>query len=117
MTSDRILVMSVILTAAALTAGLGLPLAFALVRPNSIYGFRTAATLRDAAVWYPVNRVTGLWCIAIGATTAGVSLGTFLSALSMPAAAIISAGTLVAGVVAMAVHGLAVCARLTRAAP
>ena len=29
------------------------------VKPNRIYGFRTAKTLADPKVWYPANRVMG----------------------------------------------------------
>ena len=85
--------------------GLGLPMAFGVVPPNRIYGFRTRATLEDPAVWYPVNRIAGWWCVAIGAVSACVALGTSFSPLSMPTFAIVTAATLMVGIVAMAVHG------------
>jgi uncharacterized membrane protein len=43
----------------AVLAGLGIPLWVAMVKPNRFYGLRTAATLKDEALWYAANRATG----------------------------------------------------------
>jgi hypothetical protein len=51
---------------------MGLPLAFALVPPNRWYGFRTALTLSNPSVWYPVNRTAG-WSIMAAAVLAGLA--------------------------------------------
>jgi uncharacterized membrane protein len=39
---------------------LSLPLVFNLIPPNRGYGVRTAKTLSDPSIWYPVNRLAGL---------------------------------------------------------
>jgi uncharacterized membrane protein len=53
-----------------LFAGLGVPLALGRVPPNSTYGFRTARTLSDPAVWYAVNRSSGQDLIVAGVVIA-----------------------------------------------
>ena len=50
----------------ALFVVLGLPLAAGRIPPNRFYGFRTAATRAEPAVWYAVNRVTGIDLVAGG---------------------------------------------------
>ena len=45
---------------------LGLPLVLGVVPPNPVYGFRTPRTLQDKALWYPVNRVTGIDLVLAG---------------------------------------------------
>jgi uncharacterized membrane protein len=37
-----------------------LPLAFNMVPPNGMWGFRTSRTMSSEAVWYPANRVAGI---------------------------------------------------------
>lgn len=56
-----------LLALGSIFALLGVPLAARLVPPNGVYGFRTAATLRDRATWYRVNRVAGIDLIGGGA--------------------------------------------------
>ena len=47
--------------------GLGIPLIYERVPPNSIYGFRTAKTLSDPNIWYAINRIQGLDLLIAGA--------------------------------------------------
>lgn len=51
---------------ALLFTGLSIPLILGRVPPNASYGFRTAATLADPALWYRANAVSG-WCELIAA--------------------------------------------------
>ena len=37
-----------------------LPLLFGAIPRNRLYGFRTRKTLSEDAIWYPVNRFTGI---------------------------------------------------------
>lgn len=55
---------------AALIAAFSVPLALRMVPPNRFYGFRTAQTLGDRAVWFRVNRLAG-WAllVAVSLTT------------------------------------------------
>lgn len=41
-----------------------LPLIFALIPPNRIYGVRTRKTLSDDRVWYAANRLAGVLSLA-----------------------------------------------------
>lgn len=52
------------------------PLAFNLVPPNKIYGFRTAQTLADRRLWFRANRFAG-WALLIAA---GMSISFYISA-------------------------------------
>jgi hypothetical protein len=52
----------------------GIPLVLAWVPPNRWYGFRTARTLNNPAVWYPVNRTAGFGLMAAGAMAALTNL-------------------------------------------
>lgn len=45
----------------------GLPLAFKMVAPNTVYGFRNAETQASEAVWYVVNFTGGLGLVVGGA--------------------------------------------------
>src|SRR5690242_18008949 len=68
---------------------MGIPFVLGVVPPNRIYGFRIKRTLQDPAVWYPANRVTGLWSIWTGIAAAGVSVATLVLGLRLPTAALI----------------------------
>lgn len=46
--------------------GLGVPLVAGKIGRNRLYGYRTAATLSDDRVWYPVNALSGIWLIWAG---------------------------------------------------
>jgi hypothetical protein len=56
---------------------LGLPLALARVPPNRWYGFRTAQTVGNPGVWYPVNRTAG-WSMMAAGMCAGLANGILL---------------------------------------
>jgi len=38
-------------------AALGVPMLLGRVPPNSLYGFRTPATIGEPALWYPENSI------------------------------------------------------------
>jgi uncharacterized membrane protein len=50
---------SVALILCAFLAAISLPLALRLIGPNSLYGFRTPATLADRDLWYSANAFAG----------------------------------------------------------
>jgi uncharacterized membrane protein len=85
---------------------LGVPLYFRWIPPNRFYGFRTARTLADPAVWYPVNRVTGGWLTIIGAVTAGAAAAVERLNFSLTAAAAFNVTVVVVGMGLMLVHSL-----------
>ena len=64
-----------------LLVGLGLPLLLQIVPPNRWYGYRTALTFQDPAIWYSVNRETGAAMIGAGALGLLLSWGAFSGAL------------------------------------
>ena len=43
-----------------LFVGLSIPLIEKRVPPNQYYGFRTTKTLADPAIWYEINRISGI---------------------------------------------------------
>lgn len=45
---------------------IALPLVMHRIKPNRLYGIRTALTLRNETVWYQVNRFWGRGMIASG---------------------------------------------------
>lgn len=55
-----------IATAVILIAS-GIPLAQRRVPPNSLFGVRIPATMRDERVWYEVNAIVGRHLVRIGA--------------------------------------------------
>jgi uncharacterized membrane protein len=60
----------VLLTGCAVLFVLGLPLAFRLVPPNRIYGFRTSVTLSRPDIWYRTNVFAGYAFMVAAAITA-----------------------------------------------
>src|SRR2546421_5670633 len=58
---------------AAGVAVASIPLIMRVVPRNKFYGFRTAATLSNDALWYRTNRFAG-WALLIAAITSGVLL-------------------------------------------
>jgi uncharacterized membrane protein len=93
----------------AALAGLGVPLWVAMVRPNRFYGLRTAATLKDEAVWYAANRATGRDLVASGFLLLLLSV---LLPLEGIAYALLMTGALVLGAVLVALVALARVRRL-----
>lgn len=53
-----------------LIAALSAPMALGLVRPNRIYGMRTAETLASAEAWYAANYWAGLTGVVLGLVSA-----------------------------------------------
>ena len=86
-------------------AVIALPLALGKVPPNGLYGYRTARTLADPAVWYAVNRASG-WALFVGALIAAAAVSWVFS-LEIGDTAKTIAGTcaIVAPVVCMIVAG------------
>ena len=56
---------------------LALPLIAGWIGRNYFYGFRSRRTLESDAIWYPVNRVTGVLLLAAGLMwlAAGIAVG------------------------------------------
>jgi uncharacterized membrane protein len=112
MYAGEVVILVVFLVNSCVLLGLGIPLAMGRVGPNPLYGFRTSATLRDPAVWYPVNRVAGRWLAATGIAVACSAAFTFFARLGLPAAPLINLVPLMAGVVGMVIHGALIARRL-----
>jgi len=93
----------------AVLACLGIPLWVAMVRPNRFYGLRTAATLKDEAVWYAANRATGRDLVAAGFLLLLLSV---LLPFEGIAYALLMTGALVLGAVLVALIALARVRRL-----
>jgi hypothetical protein len=93
------------LVISVLLVGLGIPLLMGWVPPNPLCGFRTARTLQDPDVWYPVNRTTGFWLIVTSVVASGVSISTFTVGLGLPAAPLINLTPVILGIIAMIIHG------------
>jgi uncharacterized membrane protein len=113
MDTGQAIILVVYLLGACLLVGLAIPLAMRWVPPNRVYGFRTRATLEDPNVWYPVNRVTGIWLIATGIATAAVSTSTFLAGLGLRAEPMVNLLPIVGGCVGILIHGLLLIRRLS----
>src|SRR3954464_13711487 len=101
MNAGDITIFIVFLLNSAVLVGMGVPLARGLVPPNPLYGFRTSATLRDAGVWYPVNRVAGWWLCATGVAVACSAAFTFFARLGLPASPLLNLVPLMVGIVGM----------------
>lgn len=59
---------------------LAVPMLMRWVRPNAIYGFRTAKTLSSESVWYAANRFAGASLVGAGLVIAAISIALFRSA-------------------------------------
>jgi uncharacterized membrane protein len=96
-------------------AAMGVPLALGRVPPNETYGFRTAKTLGDRAIWYAANRVQGIDLIVGGVAMAALALALYRfwrPAPSPQAFAMTMVGLLTATSVAVLVHGFVVLGRM-----
>ena len=49
-----------------LLTGLSIPMALGRIKPNGLYGFRTAKTLSDERIWYAVNAYAGRRMLVVG---------------------------------------------------
>lgn len=70
----------------ALCVVLALPLVLRWVKPNPLYGFRTARTLRDPQVWYDANAYAGRLLVGSGVLIVVMTLGLFYLVPSLPPA-------------------------------
>ena len=92
--------------ASCLVGLLGLPLYFGKIPPNRFYGFRTARTLADPKVWYPVNRVSGGWMAVTGALTAAAATWGERNGWKLESAAVVNLVVFSAGMLIMLIHSL-----------
>ena len=83
---------------------MGIPFVMGVVPPNPIYGFRIKRTLQDAEVWYPANRVAGLWSIWTGIAAAATSIATLVLGLPLATAALIELLPFIVGIAGMFAH-------------
>ena len=113
MESGEITILILNLVASGVFVAMGIPCSMGLVPPNRLYGFRTRKTLQDPDVWYPTNRVAGVWGIATGIAAAGVSISTYFAGLRLPAAAWLNLVPWVVGIAGTLLHGFLVIRRVS----
>ena len=97
-----------------LIGALGVPLLKRMVPPNSAYGLRVAATLKDEAVWYEANARSGLYSIVAGLAIVVVAFLVFILGVPEAIATWINVGFLLMAVTAMCVKGSRVAGQLDR---
>ena len=90
----------------------GLPMVLGLIPRNRFYGVRTARTLSDDDIWYPVNRVAGASAVVASAVYATVA--TLLPYDRLAGASVGIWAIHLAALVAPLVIGLAFTPRYTR---
>lgn len=95
--------MDTALTVVMIAAGVvviigGWPMAAGRVRPNGWYGYRTAASLKNQAVWNVTNRVAGRWLVAVGVLVIAAMMALRMADVPAGVAALITAGVLAVGV-------------------
>lgn len=85
----------------------GYPMWQKKVPPNSVWGFRTEATLNNPQVWYKVNEAVGLDLVVLGAIVILCSALAYLwVGQSKPVLSLLgSAAVLVIGSIIVAIHG------------
>lgn len=98
--------------ASVMVAALGVPLWVGMVPPNRFYGVRVAATLRDEALWYAVNKAAGRDRVAVGGLMLGLSIALLQSDIGTMAYATLMSAALLAGVALILGVGLARTRRL-----
>lgn len=52
---------------------ISIPLILRVVPPNGVYGFRTASTQSNSAIWYPANAFMG-WALLVAAAISAIAL-------------------------------------------
>ncbi|ANH67390.1 SdpI family protein [Mitsuaria sp. 7] len=84
-----------------------IPMWQGLVPPNRTTGFRVAATLADPELWYAINAVVGrnLLALAIAHALIVAALQATVMKRHLAVSALISAGVLGIGVIAISWHG------------
>jgi uncharacterized membrane protein len=93
---------------------LSLPLVFRKVPPNSFYGLRVPATLKDEWVWYEANAKAGRDLIGFGVLFILAALGLGVAPLAEATYAGALAGFSMAGGLTVVVIGLRRANRLLR---
>jgi hypothetical protein len=85
----------------------GYPLWRGHIAPNGSYGFRTQATMSDAALWYQINQTTGLGLFIVGsAVLASCAVSYYIWGKTKPYASILAnVALLIVGTVAVAIYG------------
>ena len=92
--------------AGLLVGALAVPMVLGRVRPNPLYGLRTAATLADPEVWYPANRRSGWDLIGVGIVLmVWGAVGPALVPAGGPRLALVSAAGAVGLALAVAARG------------
>ena len=76
-------------------AALGVPMLLGRVPPNSLYGFRTPATVGEPALWYPANRYAGRRMIEAGLVLALASAALAFLGLSVDGYTLAGTGVLI----------------------
>lgn len=113
MTGEQILC-GLYLVVSLLLFVLGIPLWRGLVPPNWWYGFRTPSTVKHKHIWYPVNRVTGVWMTVVGPVTALTALAVYWAGLAVDVAEWVDLAASAIGIVGMLVHAGVVLRRLKK---
>ena len=93
-------------------AVLGIPMALGRVRPNSLYGFRTTATIEDPDLWYPANRYAGQRMIEAGVVLALASAALAFLGLSVDGYAIACTAFLLAAMAIVLIRSFRFLRRL-----
>ncbi len=113
--TPTIILASVLAVAGLVFIVLGWPLMRGRVKPNGLYGFRTATSLSSEVIWYPTNRLTGQIAFAAGwVMLAGVGVMVWL-AVSPEVLAIVGVGIALLAALLMVVLGLSLQSRLAAA--
>lgn len=101
---------------ALLVIALAVPMILEKIKPNQWYGFRTAKTLRDEAVWYPANKYAGKCMVWAGVSIIALSLVLYCGArglgLSTVGVAIVWCAVLIVPIIAMTAVSLAYLKKL-----
>jgi uncharacterized membrane protein len=74
-----------------LVIAMAIPLALGKVKPNWFYGFRTARTVNNPDIWYPVNTYAGKAMIYAGIAILTVSLALLPAGLEVGTYALVVA--------------------------
>ena len=89
---------------AVIFIAVGIPLILRKVPPNYWYGWRTPSTLKDPDIWYPVNKLTGVWMVVIGSVLGVVASAGYAGILDRELAGRICLGILLGGIAAMCIE-------------
>lgn len=92
-----------------LMAVIGVPLLLRKIKPNGLYGFRTARTLADPRIWFEVNAVLGRDLIVLGAALVATTLVFWVAGAADHGVLL---GLFLIGLAASTLHGWLVLRRL-----